>query len=98
MNKLTLVRNLIHASLPQIRKLAQHLNIGVFFLEDPGEFCQQTQVFLSVMFLNVALHIQEFLRTEGRENVLMVTLGYGILVTVVDLRVLVTLFYSMELW
>ena len=32
-----------------------------------------------------------------RENVLMVTLGYGILVTVVDLRVLVTLFYSMEL-
>ena len=32
------------------------------------------------------------------ENVLMVTLGYGILVTVVDLRVLVTLFYSMELW
>ena len=79
-------------SLPQIRKLAQHLDIGVFFLEDPGEFCQQTQVFLSVMFLNVALHIQEFLRTEGRENVLMVTLGYGILVTVVDLRVLVTLF------
>ena len=52
-------------SLPQIRKLAQHLDIGVFFLEDPGEFCQQTQVFLSVMFLNVALHIQEFLRTEG---------------------------------
>ena len=51
-------------SLPQIRKLAQHLDIGVFFLEDPGEFCQQTQVFLSVMFLN-ALHIQEFLRTEG---------------------------------
>ena len=38
--------------------------------------------------------------SEGRrgENVLMVTLGYGILVTVVDLRVLVTLFYSMELW
>ena len=52
-------------SLPQIRKLAQHHNIGVFFLEDPGEFCQQTQVFLSVMFPNVALHIQEFLRTEG---------------------------------
>ena len=45
--------------------LSQHLDIGVFFLEDPGEFCQQTQVFLSVMFLNVALHIQEFLRTEG---------------------------------
>ena len=45
--------------------LSQHLDVGVFFLEDPGEFCQQTQVFLSVMFLNVALHIQEFLRTEG---------------------------------
>ena len=45
--------------------LSQHLDIGVFFLEDPGEFCQQTQVFLSVMFLNVALHIEEFLRTEG---------------------------------
>ena len=53
------------SSLPQIRKLAQHLDIGVFFLEDPGEFCQQTQVFPSVMFLNVALHIQEFWRTEG---------------------------------
>ena len=45
--------------------LSQHLDIGVFFLEDPGEFCQQTQVFPSVMFLNVALHIQEFWRTEG---------------------------------
>ena len=56
---------LAKSSLPQILKLAQHLDIGVFFLEDPGEFCQQTQVFLSVMFLNVALHIQEFLRTEG---------------------------------
>ena len=45
--------------------LCQHLDIGVFFLEDPGEFCQQTQVFVSVMFLNVASHIKEFLRTEG---------------------------------
>ena len=46
-------------------QLSQHLDVGVFFLEDPGEFCQQTQVFVSVMFLNVASHIQEFLRTEG---------------------------------
>ena len=56
---------MIKTSRSHMTHLSQHLDIGVFFLEDPGEFCQQTQVFLSVMFPNVALHIQEFLRTEG---------------------------------
>ena len=58
-------RQPVSTSRSHMTHLSQHLDIGVFFLEDPGEFCQQTQVFLSVMFLNVALHIQEFLRTEG---------------------------------
>ena len=56
---------IVFTSRSHMTHLSQHLDIGVFFLEDPGEFCQQTQVFLSVMFLNVALHIEEFLRTEG---------------------------------
>ena len=42
-----------HGSRPHMTHLSQHLDIGVFFLEDPGEFCQQTQVLFSVMFLNV---------------------------------------------
>ena len=61
------------------------------------------------MLVNVGILPEHKKYAGSGENVLMVTLGYGILVTVVDLRVLVTLFtvwnygdrlhnVSMELW
>ena len=44
--------------------LPQPLEFGVVVVEDPGEFCQQTQSFFLIMFLTSAIHIQKHLVTK----------------------------------